>query len=52
MKICPTFDLSCPYAQLNGDNCYCELPHPERDCDDYAAFAADLEEATEEWEGF
>lgn len=35
MHECPTYDLSCPYC--NKTSGYCQLAHPERDCDDYAA---------------
>lgn len=33
---CPTYDLSCPYCDKATG--YCQLAHPEQDCDDYAAF--------------
>lgn len=39
MKVCPVWDESCPHfkrMQINGEwDCYCGLPHPEEDCDDY-----------------
>ena len=41
MKICPMCDCSCPYCVEKQDgygdyDFYCELKHPERECDDYA----------------
>lgn len=41
-KKCPVWDESCPYfkrMQVDGEwDCYCGLPHPEEDCDDYAYY--------------
>ena len=42
MKKCPLwYDDECPHLQEDG---YCELDHPEDDCDDYMCYAEDTEE--------
>lgn len=40
MVECPIFDMTCPYCLASGE---CTLTHPERECDDYAAFAVEEE---------
>lgn len=41
MKICPVFDLSCPYLTHSGE---CLLENPMLECDDYYAMVGDEEE--------
>ena len=47
-KICPVWAEDCPHFKrmcINGEwDCYCELSHPEEDCDDYIYYNGEDEE--------
>lgn len=47
-KTCPVWAEDCPHFKrmcINGEwDCYCELSHPEEDCDDYIYYNGEDEE--------
>ena len=47
-KICPVWAEDCPHFKrmcINGEwDCYCELSHPEEDCDDYIYYNGEDDE--------
>jgi hypothetical protein len=46
MTMCLVFDMSCPY--FDDLTCMCTLANPAEDCDDYAAYADENDETSEE----
>lgn len=46
MIMCSVFDMNCPY--FDNSTCMCTLENPIEECDDYAAYANENDETSEE----
>lgn len=47
MTMCLVFDMNCPY--FDNLTCMCTLENPIEECDDYAVYANENDETSEEW---